>query len=320
MLERFPGNPIITRSDIISESHELCDVSSVFNPGAIQYEGQHLLLLRVQNRGRRTYFLKAVGLPGESFRVDANPIHFKGIENITEAIYHIYDPRITQIEDNYYIQFAMDMKQGCRLGLAVTQDFIEYDFLGMTSGTDVRNGVLFPGKFNGEYLRLCRPNKVQLKGGPLSGSTIVLEISSDLLNWEFSRIVADGNPHYWDELIGSGPPPVKTRQGWLHVYHGVATHFAGVNIYQAGIMLLDLYDPGQVLGRGSQNILEPRELYELVGQVPNVVFPSGIIVDKYDSEGFAFCDSKVYLYYGAADTSVCLATATIKDLIDQCYI
>ena len=111
-----------------------------------------------------------------------------------------------------------------------------------------------------------------------------------------------GRPHYWDELIGSGPPPVKTREGWLHIYHGIATHFASSNIYQAGVCLLDLDDPTRVLARGVNNILEPREMYELVGQVPNVVFPSGMIVEEYDDQGFAFPDSVVRVYYGAADT------------------
>ncbi|MCK4510247.1 hypothetical protein KAW64_00825, partial [bacterium] len=91
--------------------------------------------------------------------------------------------------------------------------------------------------------------------------------------------------HYWDELIGPGPPPVKTREGWLLVYHGIATHLAGACIYQAGVALLALDDPSNVLARSRDNILEPRETYEIAGQVPNVVFPSGMIVERYDEQG-----------------------------------
>jgi beta-1,4-mannooligosaccharide/beta-1,4-mannosyl-N-acetylglucosamine phosphorylase len=127
-----------------------------------------------------------------------------------------------------------------------------------------------------------------------------------------------GRLHYWDELIGSGPPPVKTRDGWLHIYHGIATHFASSNIYQAGAVLLDLNEPWKMIARSWNNILEPRELYELVGQVPNVVFPSGMIVEEYDSEGYATPDSEVKIFYGAADTVVCLATTTVRKLIDSC--
>ena len=125
----------------------------------------------------------------------------------------------------------------------------------------------------------------------------------------------NGRFHYWDENIGSGPPPVKTREGWLHIYHGVATHFASSNIYQAGVALHDLNDPSIVLHRSKYNILEPRELYELVGQVQNVVFPSGLIVEHYDDEGFALPKSIALVYYGAADTVVGLATTTIEELI-----
>jgi beta-1,4-mannooligosaccharide/beta-1,4-mannosyl-N-acetylglucosamine phosphorylase len=213
--------------------------------------------------------------------------------------------------------FAMDTDDGCKLGLGVTDDFTSYKFMGLVGDGDIRNGVLFSEKINGKYMRLDRPNKVQLEGGPSSGSTIWLSESEDLINWLEVRPVAHGRPHFWDELIGSGPPPVKTEAGWLHIYHGVATHFGSSNIYQAGVLLLDLNDPSRVINRGKCNILEPRESWELTGQVPNVVFPSGIIVDKYDEDGFADLDSQVFVYYGAADTSVAVAQTTIRELLED---
>ncbi len=102
------------------------------------------------------------------------------------------------------------------------------------------------------------------------------------------------------------------------MYHGVAGHFGSSNIYQAGAMLLDLHDPAKVIGRCRCNVLEPREIYELAGQVPNVVFPSGMIVEKSDAEGFALPDSPVKIYYGAADTVVGLAETTIAELLAAC--
>jgi beta-1,4-mannooligosaccharide/beta-1,4-mannosyl-N-acetylglucosamine phosphorylase len=88
-----------------------------------------------------------------------------------------------------------------------------------------------------------------------------------------------------------------------------------VSTYQAGVALLDLEDPLRLIGRSRDNVLEPRRMYELVGQVPNVVFPSGMIVDEFDTDGFAREESTVRVYYGAADTSVCLATGTIGGLL-----
>jgi beta-1,4-mannooligosaccharide/beta-1,4-mannosyl-N-acetylglucosamine phosphorylase len=215
--------------------------------------------------------------------------------------------------------FAMDMEGSCRLGLGRTEDFKKFEFLGITSDEDIRNGVLFPERVNGKYLRMDRPNKARREGGPTSGSTIWLSESDDLIHWRTRTPLISGRFHYWDEFIGSGPPPVKARAGWLHIYHGVATHFGSASIYQAGVLLLDLHDPGKVIGRCRCNILEPREMYELVGQVPNVVFPSGIIVERYDREGFAEYDSPVKLYYGAADTAVGLATTTIQELLDAAH-
>jgi len=316
MLRRYNNNPIITRKDIPEIKPHLIDVSSVFNPGAIKFNDKYLLLLRVQNRGRETFIVKAVSDDGINFKVDNKIVNFIGLEKLTKKVYHIYDTRITKINDTYFIMFAMDMDNGCRLGLASTNDFEEYNFLGIVSNDDSRNGVLFPEKINGKFLRFERLNKVQLEGGPTTGNTIYLSESEDLLNWKIIKPVMSGRFHYWDENIGSGPPPIKTKEGWLHIYHGVATHFAASNIYQVGVSLHDLLDPGKVIHRGKYNILEPRELYEMVGQVQNVCFPSGAIVEEYDKEGFALDSSKIFIYYGAADTSVCLAFSTIGELID----
>ena len=316
MIKRYERNPVLTRDDIQAHVPFLADVSSVFNPGAILFNGEYILMLRVQSRSRETVLMVARGRDGVRFTVAREIVHFRGIESVSERIYHIYDPRMTRLGDSYYVMFAMDMDNGCQLGLGVTKDFVSFEFLGITSIEDTRNGVLFPEQIGGKYLRMDRPNRARHAGGPTSGSEIWLSESDDLLHWRPRAALISGRFHYWDEFIGSGPPPVKTHQGWLHVYHGVAGHFGSSNIYQAGVVLLDLHDPGKVIGRCRCNILEPREPYELTGQVPNVVFPSGMIVGKYDAEGFALPDSPVNIYYGAADTVVGLATATIQDLLD----
>ncbi|MDZ7260603.1 MAG: glycoside hydrolase family 130 protein [candidate division KSB1 bacterium] len=318
-MHRYPGNPIITRKDIPDIPPHLVDVTSVFNPGATRFNGKYVLMLRVQNRGRETFLMMAASDDGIHFQIENKVVQLSGLENIKEPIYHCYDPRITLLDSVYYIMFAMDMESGCRLGLAKTLDFQSFEFLGIVSTDDNRNGVLFPEKINGKYVRLDRPNKVQLEGGPVSGNSICLSTSDDLLHWEFAGMVISGRSHYWDELIGAGPPPIKTEAGWLQIYHGVATHFASSNIYQAGVMLLDLHDPSKVIARGKYNILEPRELYELTGQVPNVVFPSGAIVEQTDSRGFAKMTSRVNVYYGAADTCIGLAYATVDELIHSAF-
>ena len=317
-MRRSAANPILTRSDIPDLPPHVGDVSSVFNPGAIRVGDRYMLLLRVQTRGRETVLMVAESEDGERFSVRPRVVQIDGLETLDQKLYHIYDPRLTRIDETIYIVFAADTDDGCRLGVARTDDFERFELVSFGGDEESRNGVLFPERFNDRFLRLERPNRVQLAGGVTTGSEIVLAESEDLVNWRTLGPVMAGRPHYWDELIGSGPPPVKTREGWLHIYHGVATHFASANIYQAGVVLLDLADPRRVLARSRNNILEPREPYELTGQVPNVVFPSGMIVDERDDEGYAKPESLVRVYYGAADTVVALATTTIKDLLSNC--
>lgn len=296
-MRRSDKNPILTRSDIPGR-----DVSSVFNPGAVRHGGRDLLLLRVQTRGRETLWMVAEGKDG-AFRVRPEPVRL----DLPAGVYHAYDARLTAIGDTVYAVFAADTDDGCRLGIARTTDFERFEMVGLDAAGDRRNGVLFPERFDNGYLRLERPNVVQPAGGPPTGSEIVLARSEDLVTWNPVGPVMEGRPRRWDEIIGSGPPPLRTREGWLHLYHGVATHFASTNIYQAGVVLLDLKDPQQVLGRSRENVLEPREPYELTGQVPNVVFPSGWIADE---------EGRVDVYYGAADTVVGLATTTLQELLD----
>ncbi len=318
-VRRSPRNPILTRADIPPVAPHVVDVSSVFNPGAIRAGGEIVLLLRVQTRGRETVLMTARSGDGESFAVRPRLVEISGIESLPEKVYHVYDPRLTRLEGRVYAVFAADTDAGCRLGVAAAAgpDLERFELLSF-GGEDVRNGVLFPEKVGGRYLRLERPNRRRLEGGVTTGDRIVLGESDDLVHWRDAGPVMEGRLHYWDELVGSGPPPLKTRQGWLHVYHGVATHFQSCNIYQAGVCLLDLEDPRRVVARGRNNVLEPREPYELAGQVPNVVFPTGLVADRVDAEGFADPGGRVRLYYGAADTVVGLATATVAELLEAC--
>lgn len=318
-MKRHINNPILTRKQIPFIEPNIKDVTSVFNPGAIKFNNEYLLLLRVQQRSRETFILKATSTDGVNFNVDNKVVNFKGIEKVKETIHHIYDPRITEIDGTYFIMFAMDLDTECRLGLGKTTDFENYEFIGIVSDDDNRNGVLFPEKINGKYVRLDRPNKAVLDNGTASGRTICLSESDDLTSWNHKAEIAAGRFHYWDENIGAGAPPIKTKKGWLVIYHGIAMHFASVNIYQGGVMLLDLDDPSKIIARSHNNILEPREIWEFTGQVPNVVFPSGAIVEEYDNKGFAKPDSAVKVYYGAADTVVGLAETTINKLIENCF-
>jgi predicted GH43/DUF377 family glycosyl hydrolase len=331
---RSASNPILSRDDIPDVPPDVVDATSVFNPGAALVDGRHLLLLRVQTRGRRTYLMVAES-PGDGvFDVRPELVELVGFEMMGEVVHHIYDPRITRIDGTWYVVLAVDVDSTCRLAIARTDGFRRLELVGAvgegradgastasggTAGAwnDVRNGVLFPERIGGRYAMLLRPNRVSAGEGLTSGDTITLATSEDLVSWRDEGDVMSGRWHYWDELIGPGPPPVKTREGWLLVYHGIATHLVSSWIYQTGVVLLDLEDPTRVIARGRDNVLEPREKWEMTGQVPNVVFPSGLTVD-IGADGFADPDSELRLYYGAADTCVGLATATVGRLLEAC--
>jgi predicted GH43/DUF377 family glycosyl hydrolase len=317
-LTRHTLNPILTRLDIPAVRPHLVDVTSVLNPGATVYRDRPLLLLRVQNRGRETFLMAAESGDGARFTVRDREIRWRGLERVPGTIHHIYDPRITRLGDEYLVTVAMDIDETCRIGLARTGDFETLEFLGLACADDSRNGVLFPERIGGRYAMLERPNSLHAPDGPPTGDAIVLSFSDDLRRWQRAGVVMHGRPHLWDERIGPGPPPVKTREGWLLVYHGVATHFGSASIYQAGAALLALDDPTRVIARGRYNLLEPREPYETTGQVPNVVFPSGWIVEGTDADGFASPSGRVRLYYGAADTVVGLATGKVQGLLEAC--
>lgn len=313
--------PVLTRGEIPAFHPDLVDPSSVFNPGALRRDGVDHLLLRVQDRGRRTHLLPAWTEDGHRFQLEARELAPPADLLPGRRLHHVYDPRLSWLDGVCHLLAAADLDEGCRLLLARWPDFGELQWLGLTGEEDQRNGVLFTRRFGAPYegqaLRLTRPNRPSRPGEPASGSEIWLERSLDLLAWTPVACVARGRFHYWDELIGPGPPPVETEAGWLCVYHGVATHFASSHIYQAGVLLLDRHDPARVLGRSRLNILEPRQAWELSGQVGNVVFPSGLTTET-DAEGLASLDEPFRLYYGAADTCTGLAEGKLRDLLEAC--
>ncbi len=322
---RAGSAPLITREDLPDLAPPFDDPSSVFNPGALRVDGHFELMLRVQSRGRETCLLRAVSGDGREFAIDPEPIRFDGLESVPGHVFHVYDPRLTLLEGKRHCVVAIDLDDRCELGLAVSDDGRAWRFLGLVSGHGNdeggnRNGVLFPRKVGGRYLRLDRPNRRAGDGFAGGGDAMLLSESDDLLAWRPVAEIATGRPHHWDERLGAGPPPVLTEEGWLVVYHGVATHFGSASIYQAGVLLLDAENPDRVIARGRNNVLEPREAWELMGQVPNVVFPSGMVLKGHDGSGPAPPTARCLLYYGAADTSIGLAEATVGELLDDCRI
>jgi beta-1,4-mannooligosaccharide/beta-1,4-mannosyl-N-acetylglucosamine phosphorylase len=194
----------------------------------------------------------------------------------------------------------------CRLSLVKTKDFKKIQWLGFISETDNRNGVLFPEKINGLYARLDRPNTGSNNGD------IWISYSPDLIFWGKSECVFrnwEGIRWAWTK-IGAGAVPIRTKEGWLTIFHGVRTQCHSHYVYQLGVCLLDLKNPAKVKAMAEDAILIPEEQYELVGQTPSVVFTCGAVVED---------NGEVKIYYGGADTVQCVATTSVQRLIDACY-
>jgi len=298
VLHRYEGNPVLTLMDIPYRCN------TVFNGTPVKVDDRYLLLLRIEGQQGYSFFALARSDDGYKFAVDPEPCMLPAIEG-PWAIWEehgIEDPRMTKIDDKFYVVYTACGRYGHRIAIATTEDFIHYERLGMVSGPGNKDGVLFPEKINGLFARLDRPigNDV---------GSIWISYSPDLINWGRSEFVFAPRPRYWDSYrIGASVPPIRTEYEWLEIYHGVKMTSAGP-IYRAGAVMLDSDNPARVLRQCLYPLISPREDYERIGDVGNVVFACGAIVED---------DGMVKVYYGAADTSICVATAHIDEIIETC--
>ena len=297
IFHRWEGNPVLTLEDMPFRC------STVFNGAPVKIDSEYLLLLRVEGMEGYSFFALARSDDGFHFDVEDQPVMLparKGIFAKYEAR-GIEDPRATYIDGYWYILYTAYSAYGPRIAIARTNNFHEYKRIAIVSEPGNKDGVLFPEKINGQYVRLDRP-VVQGVG------SIWISYSKDLCSWGNSKMLIGPRKGYWDSYrVGASVPPIRTDGGWLEIYHGVKMTMSGP-IYRTGTMLLDLEDPSRVVARSNDSLLSPREDYERIGDVNNVVFACGAIVEP---------NSEVKLYYGAADTYICVATAYLDDIVEH---
>jgi predicted GH43/DUF377 family glycosyl hydrolase len=300
VIHRWEGNPIISLEDIPFPCN------TVFNAAAAIFGDHYLLLIRVEDKCGRSIFALARSEDGYRFVVDPKPV-MTPTDTEPFATYEacgIEDPRITCLEGTYYVMYTAYSHYGPRLALAKTDDFTNFTRIALISEPVNKDGALFPTKINGRYARLDRP----MVG---SHGDIWVSYSEDLIHWGNAQVAMTTRADHWDCVrVGASAPPIATDQGWLEIYHGVKDTAAGP-IYRLGVAMLDLQDPAQVVGRAAIPILTPREYYERVGDIGNVVFSCGAIVEQHTG--------LVKIYYGAADTCICVGIAKLDALIQRCF-
>ncbi|MDD5727758.1 MAG: glycoside hydrolase family 130 protein [Victivallales bacterium] len=298
LLRRFAGNPIVRLDDIPFRCN------TVFNGSPMKKDGTYYLLLRVEGQQGVSVFALATSRDGLHFTVEPEPVMVPAKKGIF-AKYEgrgIEDPRITLIDGTYYVMYTAYSKYSARIALAKTENFYDYERIALISEPGNKDGILFPEKINGEYIRFDRPL------GHGIGS-MWLSYSQNLIDWGKSEILMSPRPRFWDSYrIGASIPPLRTEYGWLEIYHGIRMTSSGP-IYRAGAVMLDLDNPLKIVNRCEESILSPREDYERIGDVGNVVFACGAILED---------DGELKVYYGGADTHLCVATVSFADLLNFC--
>lgn len=301
LVTRCEHNPILTPAHVPGSD-------AVFNCGATKSGDTTILLVSVSSPtgpgcGKTMHVARSDD--GVHFTVNPEPFISPADEGPhTQWDYDACDPRITYLDGTYYVTYPAHMPgQGVIGVLGKTADFETFERLEVIALPSNRVPVLFPDKVGGEYVRLDRPF------GIYNGS-LWLSYSKDLVYWGRHRALLSGGEKVWNNFkVGPGGPPIKTDAGWLVIYHAVSGPKIAATAYVLSVMLLDLADPTKIIGLPDDYLIGPEAPYERAGRVPNVVFTCGHVVDP---------DGELKLYYGAADTSIALATANVDALVEAC--
>jgi predicted GH43/DUF377 family glycosyl hydrolase len=291
---RDEGNPLIRLGDLPFRCGD------IWNAGIVRFEGRYLMLLTIETLQGRYCIYKALSDDGCRFEVEPEPWLAPSDDGRGEyETVGVRDPRITAVDGEYFICYVADGDHGLRIGLTRTKDFSTCQPLEYATQVDVKNGAMFPGKLDGDYLLLHRP---------CDGASIWLSRSKDLEFWGEEVAVMTPRGGFWDsDRIGAAAPPIAIEQGWLLIYYGQKATSAGP-LVRLGAAVLDRDDPARVLGRSNIPILSPRERYERIGDIPNVVFSCGALLEE----------QRLTIYYGASDSCICRGEARLEDILDVC--
>ena len=294
---RYQGNPILTPQDWPYPTN------AVFNPAAVKLNTEVLLLNRVEDMRGFSHLTVARSPDGfTNWEIDPEPT-LEADQNSREERWGLEDPRIIWLEEQkqFAITYVSFSEGGPVVSLAITKNFRTFARLGALLPPEDKDACLFPRRFRGRFALIHRPI---VRGE----AHMWISFSPDLKHWGDHRLLIRTRAGYWDcHRVGLACQPIETDQGWMLFYHGVRMTASGA-IYRVGLALLDLDEPWKVIRRGKEWVLGPRDAYERIGDVSDVVFPTGAIVHKETDQ--------LNLYYGAADCVIAVATAKLSNIID----
>ena len=298
-LWRYSGNPIIKR-DLTANSN------SIFNSAVVPFKDGFAGVFRCDDTSRRMNIHAGKSKDGINWVIGDDPIDFiKASPDLPDSEYK-YDPRVVLVDGRWYVIWCNGYHGPC-IGIGYTDDFEKFYMMENVTMPFNRNGVLFPRKINGRYAILTRPSD----SGHTPFGDIIYSESPDLEFCGRHRHVmspADFSRSAWQcTKVGAGPAPIETSEGWLLFYHGVLTSCNGF-VYSFGAALLDLDKPWQMIARSRPYMISPQELYECVGDVPNVTFPCAALADGDTG--------RIAIYYGCADSVTALAFGMADEIVD----
>jgi predicted GH43/DUF377 family glycosyl hydrolase len=211
--------------------------------------------------------------------------------------YGIEDCRVSFLEGEYCLTYTQVSENGVGVGLMRTRDWRDIRREGMILPPHNKDCALFEEKIEDKYFCFHRPS-----GQGPGGNFVWIASSPDLLHWGGHHCILHTRNGWWDSArVGAGAAPIKTKEGWLMIYHGANEEHR----YCLGAALLDLKDPSKVLARSHLPLMEPDSFYEQKGFFGNVIFTNGHLVDG----------DKVTMYYGASDEVICGATLSVQEIL-----
>jgi 4-O-beta-D-mannosyl-D-glucose phosphorylase len=314
--------PLIWRYDLNPATNpfllERFAINATLNAGAIKWNDRYAIVVRVEGADRKSFFAVADSYNGlDNFKFWEYPILMPETE-VPDT--NIYDMRLIAHEDGWiYGLFCTERKDPAakpgdhssaiaQCGIARTKDLVEWDRLPdlKTKSAQQRNVVLHPEFVDGQYAFYTRPQDSFIEAG--KGGGIGFGLAKDITNAVVdNEIVIDHRVYHTISEMknGLGPAPIKTRQGWLHLAHGVRNTAAGLR-YVLYMFMTDLVDIARITHKPGGYFLAP-EGEERTGDVSNVAFSNGWIADE---------DGTVFIYYASSDTRMHVATSTIDRLVD----
>lgn len=328
LFDRY-NNPVLTsehipiewRYDLNEETNpyflERIGVNAVFNSGAIYLDGKYVLVARVEGYDRKSFFAVARSDNGvDNFVFDKYPII---LPKFGEDDTNVYDMRLTQHEDGWiYGLFCSERKDKtvddtssavAKCGILRTKDLDNWERLpDLISANQQRNVMLHPEFVNGKYMLYTRPSDGFIDVGSGGGIGVAFVDSMENAEINEEKIIDERIYHTVKEVKnGAGAPPIKTKEGWLHIAHGVRNNASGLR-YVLYCFMTSLEDPTKVIYRPGGYFIAPKGA-ERIGDVFGCVFSNGVIADN---------NGNLFVYYASSDTRLHVASTTVDKMVDYC--